>query len=139
MSSAAESEVVGVFCNAQMAIPICVILKVINHPQSPTLIKTDNSTTNRFIHDNIHHKKYKPWDMKYYWLRCKETQQLFKFFWEKCNNNEPDYPTKHHATIYHRDIRSRYIQDKNPLYIYQQKLQRICTQLENICNQYISP
>ena len=44
---------------------------------------------------------------------------------------------KHHATVYHRDIRSKYIQDKSML-LYQQKLQHMYTTLNNICNQNIS-
>lgn len=53
VSSAAEAEVGGIYHNAQVSIPIRILLQSLNHPQPPTLIKTDNSTANGFIHDNI--------------------------------------------------------------------------------------
>ena len=66
VSSAAEAEIGGVYHNAQTAIPIRTILQALNHPQPPTPIKTDNSTANGFIHNNIHQKRSKSWDMRYY-------------------------------------------------------------------------
>ena len=111
VTSAAEAEVVGVFYNTQMAIPIRRMLEKLNHIQPPTPIKTDNSTATGFIYDNIHQKRSKSWDMRYYWLRDRILQKQFKFFWEKGESNHADYFTKHHATIYHRATRSKYIQD----------------------------
>ena len=69
MSSVAETETAGVFHNAQRAIPIRYILEQLGHAQPPTRIKADNSTTTGFIHNNIHQKKSKSWDMRYHWLR----------------------------------------------------------------------
>ena len=71
VASAAEAEVAGVFHNAQITVLIRRILRTLNHPQPPTPIKTDNSTANGFIHNNIHQKRSKSWDMRYYWLRDK--------------------------------------------------------------------
>ena len=112
VSSAAEAETAGVFHNAQMALPIRVALQALNHPQPPTPIKTDNSTANGFIHDNIHQKRSKSWDMRYYWLRDRLTQKQFLFFWDKGSNNDADYFTKHFPASYHRIKRSSYVQDK---------------------------
>ena len=116
VSSAAEAEIGGVYHNAQAAIPIRIILQALNHIQPPTPIKTDNSTANGFIHDNIHQKRSKSWDMRYYWLRDRQTQQQFLFFWDKGTNNDADYFTKHHPTKYHRHKRSRYVKDKQPTF-----------------------
>ena len=116
VSSAAEAEIGGVYHNAQTAIPIRTILQALGHIQPPTPIKTDNSTANGFIHDNIHQKRSKSWDMRYYWLRDRQTQQQFLFFWDKGKNNDADYFTKHHPTIYHRHKRSRYVQDRLPTF-----------------------
>ena len=55
--SAAETEVVGIFQNAQQAIIIRRILHALDHPQPPTPIKTDNSTASGFVYDNIHQKR----------------------------------------------------------------------------------
>jgi hypothetical protein len=59
VSSAAEAETGGVYHNAQTAIPIRIILEALNHPQPPTPIKTDNTTANGFIHNNIHQRRSK--------------------------------------------------------------------------------
>ena len=127
VASAAEAETAGVFHNAQTAVPLRIILQALGHPQPPTPIKTDNSTTNGFIHNNIHLKKSKSWDMRYHWLRDRATQQQFKFYWDTGDNNHGDYYTKHHPTCHHRSTRSTYVQDK--LNIIVQRL----TRLENRC------
>ena len=112
VSSAAEAETAGVYHNAQVAIPIRIVLQALDHTQPPTPIKTDNSTANGFIHDNIHQRRSKSWDMRYYWLRDRQTQQHFLFFWDKGSNNDADYFTKHFPAKYHRVKRPRYVQDK---------------------------
>ena len=86
------------------------------HPQPPTPIKTDNSTANGFIHDNIHQRRSKSWDMRYYWLRENQTKNQFTFFWASGKDNHADYTTKHHATKHHIEVRhnKRYVHDKLP-------------------------
>ena len=112
VSSSAEAEVAGIFHNATTAVPIRHILKALNHPQPPTPLKTDNSTATGFIYDNIHQKRSKAWDMRYHWLRDRQTQQQFQIYWEKGINNDADYFTKHHATSHHRAQRAKYVRDK---------------------------
>ena len=118
VSSAAEAEIAGVFHNAQTSIPIRHFLECLNHPQPPTPLKTDNSTANGFVHNNIHQKRSKSWDMRYYWLRDRQTQEQFKIFWDRGLNNHADYPTKHHPTKHHLHIRQtrQYVRDKNPTF-----------------------
>ena len=102
VSSVAEVETAGVYQNAQVAIPIRIVLHTLEHAQPPTPIKTDNYTANGFIHDSIHQRRSKSWDMRYYWLRDRQTQQKFLFFWDKGSNNDADYFTKHFPAKYHR-------------------------------------
>jgi hypothetical protein len=104
--------VAGVFHNAQLAISLRRILRALGHTQTPTPIKTDNSTAYGFIHNNIHQKKSKSWDMRYWWLREKQTQNQLKFFWEKGSSNFADYFTKHHPIKHHKIMRSKYVKDK---------------------------
>jgi len=117
VSSAAEAEVAGVFHNTQVAIPIKRILEFLNHPQPATPVKTDNSTATGFIHDNIQQRRSKSWDMRYHWLREKQTQEQFKFFWAPGNDNHADYTTKHHSTKHHLEVRRtrQYVRDKLPV------------------------
>ena len=49
VASATESETGEIFTNPQMAIPIRVILEVMNHPQPTTPIKSDNATSVGFF------------------------------------------------------------------------------------------
>ena len=69
VSSAAESETVGLFHNAQMAISIQCTLEKLGQIQPPTPLKTDNSTAFGFVYNNIHQKRSKSWDMRHHWLR----------------------------------------------------------------------
>lgn len=89
VSSAAEAEVAGVFHNAGMAIPIRHFLECLNHKKPPTPIKTDNSTATGFIYDNIHQRRSKSWDMRYYWLWDKQTQQHSRFTGTKAYTTMP--------------------------------------------------
>ena len=53
VASAAEAEVGGLFHNAQTTIPIRNCLILMNHPQPPTPIKTDNTTAEAFTYNNV--------------------------------------------------------------------------------------
>ena len=134
VSSAAEAEVAGIYHNATQTIVIRRILEALGHQQPPTPLKTDNSTATGFVYDNIHQKRSKSWDMRYYWLRDKMNQMLFNIFWEKGTNNAADYFTKHHPTIHHRSMRNRYVRDRincmrQCLVSYNQKIQDTLTTL----------
>ena len=112
VSSSVEAEVAGIFHNATMALPMRHILISLGHPQPPTPIKTDNATATGFVYDNIHQKRSKSWDMRYYWLRDRERQNQFNIFWRPGSEIEADYYTKHHATTHHRIMRPKHVQDK---------------------------
>ena len=80
VSSSAEAETGGIFVNTQFCIPLRTILTALNHPQPATPIKTDNSISFGYIHNNIQLKRSKSWDMRYHRLRDKETQKLLRVF-----------------------------------------------------------
>jgi hypothetical protein len=62
VASAAESEVGACFQNAQIGAPLRVTLTDVGHIQSPTPIRTDNSTAFRILNETIKQKKYqKQW------------------------------------------------------------------------------
>jgi len=114
LSSSAEAETAGLFHNAQIAIPIRYILDSIGHVQPATPLKTDNSTAHGFVHNNIHQKRSKSWDMRYHWLRKKQTKDVFRIFWDKGSNNHADYFTKHHPAKHHLEVRRtlQYVRDR---------------------------
>ncbi len=94
VTSAAEAETNGVFHNAKTALALRRLLISMGHSQSPTIIRTDNSTTTGFINKNIQMKKSKSWDMNLHWLRDIETLNDFKIVWDKGKTDRADYFTK---------------------------------------------
>ena len=80
VSSAAEAEIGGVYHNAQSNIPMRIVLQALGHTRPPTPIKIDNSTANGIMNGNIYQRRSKSWDMRYYWLRDRQTQQQYVFF-----------------------------------------------------------
>ena len=112
VASSAEAETAGIFHNAQVAIPIRYILTQIGHTQPAMLLKTDNATALSFIQNNITQKRSKSWDIRYYWLRDKQLQKIFEFYWQASAKNMADYHTKHHPVHHHQTVRTQYVQDK---------------------------
>ena len=80
----------------------------IGHPQPPTQITTDNSTAHHFVYDNIHQKRSKSWDMRFYWLRDRTNQKQFLIKWAAGKTNRADYFTKHHTISHHKTMRPVY-------------------------------
>ena len=56
-------------------------------------------------------KRSKAWDMRYHWIRDRDAQGQFIFYWAKGLNNWADYFTKHHATSHHTMTRGMYVKD----------------------------
>ena len=110
VSSAAEAETGGIFVNSQLTIPIRHSLQALGHIQPPTPIKTDNSTAYKFVHNDMKQKMSKSWDMRYNWLRDRDTiQKMLRIYWEKGSKNWGDYFTKHHPPSHHKIMRPNYI------------------------------
>ena len=69
MASAAESEIGGLFMNSQEAVPEMTTLIELGHPQPPTPLKTDNSTSDGILNGTVKQKLSKALVMKFYWLK----------------------------------------------------------------------
>ena len=80
VASAAKAKTGGLFHNGQMTIHIRRLLEALGHQQPATPLKTDNSTSNAFVHKLLRQKKSKSWDMWYHWLRDKEQQKYLRVF-----------------------------------------------------------
>jgi hypothetical protein len=105
MSSAAEAELGGLFLNAKSAVPIRKTLEELGHKQPPTPIQTDNSTECGVINHEVQPKATKAMDMRFYWLKDRESQKQFKIFWRSGKLNKGDYYTKHFPAIHHKTRR----------------------------------
>ena len=102
VTSAAEAETHDVYHDIKVSVPLRHILIEMRHPQIPVSIKTDNSTATGFVNGSIQLKKSKVWDINLPWLRDSHSKQCFDIFWDKRENNDADYFTKHHPTVHHR-------------------------------------
>jgi hypothetical protein len=109
MSSAAEAEIGALYLNAREAVYLRQILAEMGHPQPPTPIQMDNTTTEGVINNKIQPKRTKAMDMRFHWLRdCKQREQ-FRIYWRLGGANLADYWTKHHAPAHHANIRAEFL------------------------------
>jgi hypothetical protein len=106
MSSAAEAELGALYINAREAVYIRLILERLGHPQPPTPVQTDNSTADGVINNKVQPKRTKAMDMRFHWLRDRETLKQFRFYWRPGRMNYADYWTKHHPAAHHRNFRA---------------------------------
>ena len=109
VASSAESETAVAFHNAQFALPIRYMLSQLGHPKPPTPFRIDNQATTNFIKNNINEKKFKYWNMRFYWLRDQSINNNFQFYSDKSTNNIADFFTKKHNIQYHVSSKNKYL------------------------------
>jgi hypothetical protein len=121
MSSAAEAELGALYINAREAVYLRLILERMGHPQPPTPMQTDNSTAEGVINSKVQPKRTKAMDMRFHWLRDRETLQQFRFYWRPGKLNIADYWTKHHPASHHKHIRPEILTPQSELQLLRQK------------------
>ena len=109
MSSAAEAKLGALYINACKAVPCRTFLNKLGHTQPPTPIQTDNSTALGVVTNNILPRRLKAMDMRYWWLRDRDTREHFWYYWCPGPTNRGDYFTKHHCTAHHQEKRDEYL------------------------------
>ena len=109
MSSAAEAELGAMFINAREAVPCRKTLEEMGHKQPETPIQVDNSTAVGVANSNIQPRRTKAMDMRFHWLRDREAQKQFKFYWRPGTQNLADYWTKHHCAAHHKEMRPKFL------------------------------
>ena len=109
MSSAAEAELGALFINAKTAMSMRHTLKEMGHPQPRTPIQTDNKTANDLLTNKIMSKALKAMDMRFHWLRCRDAQGQFRYYWRPGTQNLAAYFTKHHPASHHKASRPTYL------------------------------
>ena len=112
MSSAAEAELGALFYNAKIAVPMRKTLEELGHPQPQTPVQTDNSTAYGVINNKIQPKATKAMDMRFYWLKDRESVNQFKYYWRPGKTNLADYWTKHHPALHHQVMREQILSNK---------------------------
>jgi len=107
MSSAAEAELGALFINAKIAVSMRQTLEELGHPQPRTPTQTDNSTAHALLTNKILPKALKAMDMRFHWLRDRDAQGQYRFYWRPGTQNLADYFTKHHPASHHKTVRSQ--------------------------------
>ena len=79
------------------------------HLQPPTPVQIDNSATEGIMNSTMQQKLSKAMDMRLNWVQDRIKQKQFNVFWKPGSEKIGDYHTKHHAPIYHRNVRTHYI------------------------------
>jgi hypothetical protein len=105
MSSAADAELGALYINACEAVPIRNLLQEMGHKQPKTPMQTDNSTAFGVVNNNIQPRRTKAMDMRFYWLRSRDSQGQFRYYWKPGPTNLADYWTKHHPASHHIEKR----------------------------------
>ena len=101
MASAAEAELAALYITAKKMVPLRNTLIEMGWPQPKSPIQTDNSIAVGFTNKTIVTKAIKSLDMQFWWLRDRQSQDQFRYYWAPGSENEGDYNTKHHPPIYH--------------------------------------
>ena len=112
MSSAAEAELGALYINASEAVPMRQLLTEMGHKQPKTPIQTDNTTACGVVNNNIQPRRTKAMDMRFHWLRCRDSQGQFRYYWGPGSNNRADYWTKHHCAAHHIEKRTEILKSK---------------------------
>ncbi len=114
-ASAAEAKLSALFLNAQEAKVLWLTLLELRHPQPPTPIHINNTTTIGIVNNTIKHQRSRAMEKRYFWLLDGKTQTYLKFYYQPGQENLGDYPSKHHTADIHQHIRPYYVNtDKSP-------------------------
>ena len=93
MSSAAKAEISGLFICAKAMVQLRQTLIEMGWPHPKYPIQCYNSTAVGVANDTIIQRKTKTMNIQYHWIRCREAQGRFRFFWALGAKNIADYST----------------------------------------------
>ena len=95
--------------------PIRTTLAKMGHPQPPTPMQVDNTTTDGFANRTIKQKRSKTIDMRFYWVQDRVRQKQLMIYWQPGSTNLGNYHTKNHLPDYHHLICPTYLHPTNHL------------------------
>ena len=109
MTSAADAGIGALYVNTHQSIPARYLLEEMGHPQPPTPIQTNNTTALGFVTKNLQPKAAKSTDMNYWFMRDRQDQKQFRYYWRAGATNDGDYHTKHHCPAHHTEKRFTFL------------------------------
>ncbi len=92
-ASAAEAKLSALFLNAQEAKVLWLVLEELRHPQPPTPIHIDNTTTVGIVNNTIKQQRSQAMEKRYFWLLDGKVQNLFCFYYQPDQENLGNYPS----------------------------------------------
>ena len=95
VASVSECEMLSAFENGQHATVTRRAPIEMDHLQPLTPMQVDNTTESSFANGMLKEKSAKSIDMKYHWLKYRQEQKEFQFYWKLGKNNLADPLTKH--------------------------------------------
>ena len=84
-------------------------LDELGHPQPPTPIHIDNSTTVGIVNNTVKRQKSRSMEMRYFWLLDRHVQKEFDFKYHPGLENLADYQSKAHLGPHHVSVRPFYL------------------------------
>ena len=112
-ASAAEAELGALFLNTQEARIIRLTLLELGHPQPPTPIHVDNTTTVGIVNNTIKRQRSRAMEMRYFWLLDQKNNRYIKVWYKPGAENMGDYPSKAHSGAIHTHVRPYYLHMSN--------------------------
>ena len=96
ISSASEAELGALFITTQEKVSMRNTLGEMRWPQPKSPIQIDNSAALGVVNNTIVPRKLEAVDHRLHWLRCREAQGQFRYYWASGILNWGYYRTKHH-------------------------------------------
>ncbi len=109
VGSAAEAEIGAGYLNGQAVVPIAVTLAEMGHPQGPTPMQVDNTTSEGFANGTMKQKRSKAMDMRWYWLQDRVRQKQFLVYFCPGKDNLADPFTKHHTPAHIKQVKPKFL------------------------------
>ena len=81
MKLKAEAEIGSMHVNARKSVPQIIELIGMGNPQSRTPIQTDKYSSHPVVMKNIQPRIKKVMGMHLHWMRCRDTQEHFRYYW----------------------------------------------------------
>ena len=69
-------------------------------PQPPSPVQWDNCTIIGVTNKTMVNKIFKYMDMRLWLIRCRYSQDHFRYYWALGNQNLANYSTKYHPPLY---------------------------------------
>jgi hypothetical protein len=81
MSSASEAEIGAVFLNAKEGTVLRTTLEELGHPQHPTTLQNENTTSTGHRNGTIKQKCTRAMDLCFYWVKYRVKEGQFHVYW----------------------------------------------------------